>query len=120
MARLAKSRPVLFKPLRLKRQIPVRRMIPPKVSPKAISTYDDGMRLRQMASQAIGSASPLTTHEIAPPHRLQKRLFLCSRPQCGHFISPDADVGGVVDVLVLEAPFLFGSGLLLSLLLTRA
>src|SRR5205823_9111981 len=74
-----------------------------------------GRRYHQIANQAIGSASPLTTHEIAPPHRLQKRLFLCSRPQCGHFISPDADVGGVVDVLLLEAPFLFGLGPPLSL-----
>src|SRR5207248_5667317 len=46
-----------------------------------------GRRYHQIANQAIGSASPLTTQEIAPPHRLQKRLFLCSRPQCGHFIS---------------------------------
>ena len=49
----------------------------------------------------MSNAAPVTTHEIAPPQRLQKRLFLCSRPQWAQVTSPVSDAGGGVDVLFL-------------------
>src|SRR5437660_9922310 len=37
-------------------------------------------------SQFVDAVTP-SDHIIAPPQRLQKRRFVCSRPQCGHRVS---------------------------------
>src|SRR5258708_30864268 len=78
VASKAKSKPIPSSPFKLKRQTPVNKRIPTMVNPRAIKIYNDGIRLRQIASPSTIHAEELNcmTRAIAIGNRLMDTKYV--------------------------------------------